>query len=190
MRHTIMILGMTMAMGVSACGGSGGDDFGRFVGTWHPVSGTYTTNCPGYAPSTEPVTANLVWSTGVGADLISTDGSSCALMADVTNATASGVPGQSCTVPDSQGGTLTMAVSGYTFVVSTDGRTATENGSGQITYVGGGASVICTFTATASYQKIGNCTPDICDVCVRGPGSDLRAGPFVFVTKPARGGRR
>ena len=50
----------------------------------------------------------------------------------------------------------TLVVSGYTFVISADGRTATENGSGQISYVGGGATVICTFTGTASYQKIGN----------------------------------
>jgi hypothetical protein len=156
MRHTIMILGMTMAIGASACGGESSDDFGRFVGTWHPVSGTTTTSCPGYAPVTEPATTNLVWSSGVGADLISTDGSSCTVMADVTNATASGVPGQSCTFPDGQGGTYTLAFGGYTFVVSTDGRTATENASGQITYVGGGASLICSFTGTASYQKIGN----------------------------------
>ncbi len=157
MRHTIMMLGMTMAMAASACGGeSGGDEFARFVGTWRPVSGTSTTSCPGYAPQTGSVTTNLTWSTGVGSDLISTDGSSCALMADVTSATAAGVPGQSCTTPDGQGGTYTVVVSGYTFVISADGRTATENASGQITYVGGGASLICTFTGTASYQKIGN----------------------------------
>jgi hypothetical protein len=157
MRHTIMMLGMTMAMAASACGSeSAGDQFARFVGTWRPVSGTTTTICPGYTPETAPVTTNLVWSPGVGADLVSTDATSCAWMADVTNQTAAGVPGQSCITPDGQGGTYTVVVSGYTFVISADGRTATENGSGQITYVGGGATVICTFTGTASYEKIGN----------------------------------
>ena len=156
MRHTIMILGMAMTTALGACGGeSGGDEVRRFLGTWHPVSGTFTTTCPGYTPITEPVTTNLVWSRGVGADLVSTDGSPCAWMADVTNATAAGVPGQSCTVPDGAGGTYTFSFSGYTFVVGADGQTATENGSGQVSYVGGGLSVLCTFTATASYQKIG-----------------------------------
>ena len=158
MRHTIMMLAMTMAMTASACGGgeSGGDEFARFVGTWRPVSGTVTTNCPGYAAETDPITENLVWSPGVGADLVSTDSTSCTMMANVTKSTAASVPGQSCTLPDGQGGTYTMAFSGYTFVISADGRTATENGSGQITFVGGGASLICTFTGTASYEKIGN----------------------------------
>jgi len=158
MRHTIMMLAMTMATATSACGGgeSGGDEFARFVGTWRPVSGTVTTSCPGYTAETSPVTENLIWSPGVGADLLSTDSTTCALMADVTNATAASVPGQSCMLPDGQGGTFTVAVSGYTFVVAADGRTATENGSGQITFVGGGATLICTFTETASYEKIGN----------------------------------
>jgi hypothetical protein len=157
MRHTIMMLGMTMAMAASACGSEpGGDAFARFVGTWRPVSGTTTTSCPGYTPETRPVTTNLNWRAGVGADLVSTDDSSCALMADVTSATAAGVPGQSCTIPDGQGGTYTLAYAGYTFVISADGRTATENGSGQLTFVGGGATLICTFTGSASYEKIGN----------------------------------
>src|SRR5688572_17280611 len=157
MRHTIMMLGLTMAMAASACGTeSGGEEFARFVGTWRPVSGTLTTSCPGYTPETSPITTNVIWSPGVGADLVSTDGSTCVLMADVTNQTAASVPGQSCTVPDGQGGTYTIATTGYTFVISADGRTATENGSGQITFVGGGATLICTFTGTASYEKIGN----------------------------------
>ena len=126
------------------------------MGTWRPVSGTVTTSCPGYAVDTSPITENLIWSPGVGADLIATDSTSCSLMANVTSATAASVPGQSCTGPDGQGGTYTSAFSGYTFVISPDGRTATENGSGQLTLVGGGATLICSFTGTASYEKIGN----------------------------------
>jgi hypothetical protein len=157
MRHTIMILGMAMTTALGACGGeSRGNDFSRFVGTWHPVSGTITTTCPGYTPFTDPVTVNLTWSEGVSADLVGNDGTPCLIMADVMSSTASGVPGQLCTVPDGAGGTATLTISGYTFVVSSDGQTATENGSGQVTYIGGGASLICTFTGTASYQKISN----------------------------------
>jgi hypothetical protein len=157
MRHTIMMLAVTMAMAASACGSEPrGEEHARFVGTWRPVSGTLTTNCPGYTAETSPITMNLIWSPGVGSDLVSTDGTTCVVMADVTNATAAGVPGQSCTYADGQGGTYTSTFSGYTFVIAPDGRTATENGSGQISYVGGGVSLVCTFTGTASYEKIGN----------------------------------
>lgn len=164
MRHTIMILGMAMTTALGACGGGdsggdsgGGDNLGRFVGTWQPVSGTVTTTCSGYEPSTDPIVANVIWSRGVGADLVSTDVStSCATMADVAGSTASGLPGQTCSFPDGQGGTYTFTLSGYTFVLAPDARTATENASGQASYVGGGQSVICTLNATASYQKIGN----------------------------------
>ena len=80
----------------------------------------------------------------------------CPLMADVTNATASGIPGQACTQPDGAGGTSTVTFTGYTFVLSPDGHTATENSSGQLTLIAEGASVICSFNATGSYQKLSN----------------------------------
>ena len=77
-------------------------------------------------------------------------------MADAANTTASGVPGQACTQPDGAGGTSTVTFTGYTFVLSPDGRTATENSSGQITLIAEGASVICSFNESGSYQKISN----------------------------------
>jgi hypothetical protein len=157
MRHTIKMLGLVFVLALSACGGEGRDNLGRFVGTWRPTSGTTTRICPGYQPFTDPVGANLVWSSGVSSDLISTDPTSaCAIMADVNGATASAAPGQACTAPDGQGSFTTLTFDGYTFVISADGRTATENMSGHVTYVIEGASLVCSFNQSASYQKIGN----------------------------------
>jgi hypothetical protein len=77
-------------------------------------------------------------------------------MADVTNATASGIPGQTCSQSDGTGATSTLAFTGYTFVVATDGHTATENASGSVTLVVSGASLVCSISETGSYEKIGN----------------------------------
>ncbi len=157
MRHTIKMLGLVFVLALSACGRQDGDNLGRFVGTWRATSGTVTTICPGYQPFTDPVSGNLVWSSGVSSDLISTDPiGACAMMADVNGATASAVPGQSCTLPDGLGGLSTVTFVGYTFVISADGQTATENGSGHVTYVVEGASIVCSFNESGSYQKIGN----------------------------------
>jgi hypothetical protein len=151
------MLGLVFVLALSACGGEESDNLGRFVGTWRATSGTVTTICPGYAPITDPVSGNRVWSSGVSSDLISPDpNGGCAILADVKAATASGVPGQSCTGPDGVGGLSTVTFDGYTFVISADGQTATENLSGHVTYVVQGASLVCSFNESGAYQKIGN----------------------------------
>jgi hypothetical protein len=115
-----------------------------------------TVVCPGNQ-ATYVLTANAVWSAGVSSDLVSTPGlGSCPLAADVSNATASGVPGQTCTDSDGAGGTVTTSLTTYTFVVSADGHTATENLSAQLTIVDQGAAVVCTANQTGSYQKLSN----------------------------------
>jgi hypothetical protein len=73
----------------------------------------------------------------------------------VANVTASAVPGQTCTVPAADG-SYAVGYTGYTFVLGPDGTTATENGSATLTYVGGGLSLSCAFSQTASYRKIGH----------------------------------
>lgn len=155
MRNAIKIVGLLSALALSACGGDKGEDVGMFIGTWQPTSGTMTEVCQG-ATYTDSLT-NVTWSAGVSSDLVQPVANGvCALMADVRGATATGVPGQSCSASNGSGGTVMMTFGGYTFVVSPDGRTATENASGNITYFSGGETLPCTFNETGSYQKIGN----------------------------------
>jgi hypothetical protein len=157
MRHAIKMIGLVFVLGLSACDGEDGESFGRFVGTWRGTAGTVTTTCPGYGSGTEALYGNAIWSMGVSSDLVSmTALTDCPLLADATASTASGIPGQTCSQSDGVGGTSTVAFTGYTFVLSPDGRTATENSSGQITVVVEGAVVVCSFNETGSYQKISN----------------------------------
>ena len=155
MRNVIKMLGLVSALALSACGDKG-DDVGRFVGTWRATSGTYTEVCAGYAPSTDSITSNVTWDRGVSSDLVTIDlNTGCSIMTDVSGATATGVS-PPCTVPLGGGAIATVNWTGYTFVISPDGHTATENQSATVTYVVDGATIPCTFTESASYQKIGN----------------------------------
>ena len=155
MRNAIKMVGLVSALVLSACGGDKGDDLGRFVGTWRATAGTLTTVCPGYAPSTDPVTEGITWSLGVSSDLVTT-GTGCAIMADVAGSTATGALGLACSSTVSDGVVAMFTVTSYTFVISPDGHTATENESAGVTFVVDGATIPCTANQTASYQKIGN----------------------------------
>jgi len=156
MRYAIKMFGLVFVLALSACGGDAGGGFDGFVGTWKPTSGTGTTVCPGYGTFTAPATGSIVWSTGVSSDLVMTDPTGCVMLADVRGSTATGFPGQTCTASDGVGGVSTASFSGYTFIISPDGRNATENASATVTLVDQGASVICSGTSTISYQKISN----------------------------------
>jgi len=79
----------------------------------------------------------------------------CRLKAEVVAGTAVGVPDDKCTVVDRAGGLSTVVVNRYAFVVSPNGRTATESAAGQITRVDQGVATACSFEATALYQKVG-----------------------------------
>ena len=111
----------------------------QFVGTWQATSGTLDGGLPGLSRTRVPSRATVVWREGIGSDLVQTDASGCSLMADVRGSTASGAPGKSCTRSDGAGGVQTATYASYTFVVSPDGHTASENASGQITFVEQGA---------------------------------------------------
>lgn len=154
-RATLAIAFLGLLLQACSSGGGSGS-VGRFTGTWHPTSGTVTTTCPGFTPDVESVTDNLVWSKGISSDLVSTDpNTSCVLNADITGSTAAG-SGQPCTIPDGQGGTFTITITGYTFSLSADGQVAQESGSGTAVENNGGITLTCTLSETASYTKIGN----------------------------------
>ena len=141
--------GMTGGVG----GSPGGNALSRFTGTWHPSSGTVTFLCSG-VNDTQPVTDNLTWGAGVGADLVQTSGS-CVFKANVTASTASALPSQSCTAMEGTT-TLTISFSAYTFSLGADGLTATESASGTATLIDSGVTAVCSYSETASYQKIAN----------------------------------
>jgi len=155
MRNAIKMVGLAMGLVLSGCGETG-EDAGKFTGTWHPVSGTIRKACPGAVPTTENPVRDVLWSAGVGSDLVSTTAlTPCRLRADVVAGTAVGLPDDKCTVADAAGGTSTVIFSRYTFTVSVDGRAGTESAAGQITHVDNGTSTGCAFEATSSYQKVG-----------------------------------
>jgi hypothetical protein len=151
----IINIGVIVCLGLTACGGGAGDEteLTRFTGTWSIVSGTVTEVCPGLGSSTTPLTGNVVWSRGLSSDLVqSSPSSSCVINADVRGTTASG-SGPPCVVTV-ENGSVTLTVTGYTFVISADGRTAQENQSATAVINGNGGSLTCTLNATASYQKL------------------------------------
>jgi hypothetical protein len=162
MRNSLKTLLVASLLTAGACGGgSDGKDLSRFTGIWLPTAGTQTKTCGGQ-PSTFPVTDSVTWSLGSTSDLVQPvlSQASCFLHADVDGDTASIVGAATCMVPgtDDYGYTVNSAVTltAYTFALSPDGKTATENFSGSIleTDNGTGTTASCTFSETAgSYQR-------------------------------------
>jgi hypothetical protein len=131
----------------------GGKDLCAFIGTWTAKSGTATLNCAG-TPSTSQVTGDTVWQRGTTSDLIqpASSGGGCALLANVSGNTATGLPNQTCSM-SSGSDTINLTLSTYTFVLGSDHTTATEMGSGTGVVSGGGTSLSCTYSETATYSK-------------------------------------
>ena len=154
MRYAIKVLGLVSVLVLSACGSEGGKDFGQFVGTWRATSGTVTRVCPDDDPYTEVLAGDIVWINGVSSDLVAKSPiTPCRLKAVVTGATASGVSGQGCTESDDAGGRVTVTLTSYMFVVSSDGLTAAEISSGQVTHEDHASTKVCSFDETASYGR-------------------------------------
>lgn len=153
MRSAIRFVGLAMGLVLSACGETG-DGPESLVGTWHPTSGTIRRACPGSLRTTEDAVQDVVWSSGVETDLVATTAlTPCRLKAEVVVGIAVGIPDDKCTVDDGMG-VSTVLLNRYAFVMSADGRTATESAAGQITRVADGVATGCSFEAMASYQKI------------------------------------
>jgi hypothetical protein len=160
MRNSLKTLLVASFLTAGACGGgSEGKNLGAFVGVWTPTSGNIMYACAGQSV-TAPSTA-LTWAVGTSSDLIQTaPGSSCVMHADISSDTATETGTQTCVIPsvDSYGDSITDSLSftAYTFVLGTDGKTATENFSGTVLETDNtvGTSTTCTMSETgASYQK-------------------------------------
>lgn len=164
MRQLLKTLLIAFLLTAGACGGSdGGKDLGKFIGVWAPTSGTFNQSCPTDSNNTgsSQVTGTDTWSKGTTSDLVqsSPDGS-FVLHADVSADTASASPtGQtyslSGTTSDGNPVSQTYTFTAYTFVVSPDGLTASENFSQTLVMNFSALNVVdnCTITQAASYTK-------------------------------------
>jgi hypothetical protein len=159
MRNSLKTLLVASLLTAGACGGGAdGKDLAKFVGVWTPTSGNVVFTCAGQSGS-RPI-AGLTWSVGTSSDLIQPITNTCVIHADVSAQTASETETQTCVIPsvNEYGDSITdsYAYTAYTFVIGSDGKTATENFSGTVletddTY---GTSTTCTMSESgASYQK-------------------------------------
>ena len=162
MRCAIKMLGLVFVLALSACAGGEGDEVGKFVGRWRPASGEVKTVCPGGIEKTDAATDDVVWIYGAGSDLASTTPlTPCRLKADVTDGTASIVPGHRCTQYDGAGGTVTVTFRDYAFWIAPGGREALESASGEITYVSRGEAKACAFRGGSWYRRLDEATPSV-----------------------------
>ncbi|MEO7035806.1 MAG: hypothetical protein ABI548_17860 [Polyangiaceae bacterium] len=140
----------------SSSGGGTATGNALFIGTWTITSGSTTVDCTG-TPTTDPLTGNDIWAAGTDSDLVLDPDTSCPIKADITDRTASAQPGFTCTTSgtDSSGSPYTSVLKAddYSFVVSSNGKTATGMLSGTATYTEDGTSVPCTFSEQADYTK-------------------------------------
>jgi len=155
MRKAIKVVGLAVVLASAACGeGGGGGTVASFVGKWRPSLGAIRRVCPGMTPTMEPLSREVVWSTGVSSDLAAiTPVSPCRVKADVAQSAAIGVPDDSCRVANAAG-TSTVTLSRYAFAIAPDGRSAVESASGQSTQVDDGAAATCAFEESGAYEKI------------------------------------
>jgi hypothetical protein len=121
-----------------------------------------TINCPGVPAQSSPATGSATWQPGTTSDLVQPgfEGNCGDLNANVSGRVATALPSQSCTedsVDSTSGDDITQELSlkGYEFVVSADGKTATQifNGTDLYTDVTTGDQLSCTFNETASLSK-------------------------------------
>jgi len=156
----ISVLGGLLVLGAVGCGGGSSNNAGKYVGIWTYSSGTETTTCPDFTPSTDTsqLTGSVNISAGSSADLVTSDNSSsCVLKFDLDkNGVAQVLPGQTCTSPLTfiDGSTGTLNLTPQTWMLSLFSPTVlASSGSGTATVLTGGASYPCTFSITSMLSK-------------------------------------
>lgn len=158
-RHKSLGLFVTALFGLgcgsaNSAGPDGGKNLNVFIGTWTATSGTVTLTCAGQV-TTAQVTGNDVWQMGTTSDLVQpadSSSSGCVLLANVSGNTATALPNQTCAVPMGTT-TVNLTIAKYTFILASDGTTATESGSGPGTATTNGSTETCTYAETAMYTK-------------------------------------
>jgi len=117
-----------------------------------------TLTCPGQASSSEPATGTETWTPGTTTDLEQQafEGD-CVFKANVNARIATALPGQSCletSTDSSSGDTITqnLTFATFKFVVSADGKTATQTFAGSDDYmdITAGGGLTCSFSETAT----------------------------------------
>jgi hypothetical protein len=148
-----VLFGVGCSSGSSA-GPDGGKDLSSFIGTWTANSGTITLTCSGKV-TTAQVTGNDVWQMGSTSDLLqpaAASSSGCVVLANVSGSTATGLPNQTCALPMGAM-TVNLTIAMYTFVLGSNGTTATESASGSGSVTTNGSTGTCTYAETATYTK-------------------------------------
>jgi len=158
MKRMSVLIGL-VALGAVGCGGGSSNNVGKYVGIWTYSSGTETTTCPDFDPSTdtEQLTGSLNISAGSSADLVTSDNSACVLKFDLDkNGVAQVLPGQSCAsaIAFGDGTTGTLTLTPQTWMLSMSSPTVlSSSGSGTASVQTGGAIYPCMFSVTSVLSK-------------------------------------
>jgi hypothetical protein len=146
-----------VAVAVAGCGGGGGSSTSKFVGTWQYASGSFMLTFTGQAPEpAQQVTGTLTLSKGVSSDLVY-NATPCLFNFTVVGTNAMINAGATCTTTEFDSNTgvnfsLTLQPIAWNLAVS--GNLMTETGSGNCSAVESGSTFPCTFTQTATLNKI------------------------------------
>jgi hypothetical protein len=133
---------------------SGGGDVTPFVGTWSTTGGTESMHCPD-APTpdaSQPIQSMLTFAKGTASDVILT-GNGCTTLANVSDATASILDGQTCKVA-LEGEEDDYTYSNGSFTVGDDGKSATLVATGSVLVATRSGTFHCTFTLNEPYTKL------------------------------------
>jgi hypothetical protein len=158
MMRISVLLGLA-ALAAVGCGGGSSNNVGKYVGIWTYSSGTETTTCPDFNPSTDTsqLTGSVTITAGSSADLVTSDNTACVLKFDLDKSgVAQVLPGQSCpsTISFADGSTGTLTLTPQTWMLSMSSPTVlSSSGSGTASVQTGGAIYPCMFSVTSVLSK-------------------------------------
>jgi hypothetical protein len=126
----------------------------RFVGIWKYASGAVTRICAGQTETFSVAGHDEQLARGVdGEGLVLIGG--CAIKLTVVADTAIAPAGSTCTEVGNDGSSTTLNYTSLA-LTTTDGRNMTVAGAGNLTFLGSGQSIACTFSIAGSLMKYAN----------------------------------